>query len=52
MPYLWPLEMALLVGDLRVLGANVEQSTHGVFSERPQTLTNDFFVDLLDTSTY
>jgi len=45
-------EMTVLVGGLRVLGANVGQSTHGVFTERPETLTNDFFVNLLDMSTY
>jgi catalase-peroxidase len=44
-------EMTVLVGGLRVLGANVGQSTHGVFTERPETLTNDFFVNLLDMST-
>jgi catalase-peroxidase len=45
-------EMTVLVGGLRVLGANLGQSTHGVFTERPETLTNDFFVNLLDMSTY
>jgi catalase-peroxidase len=45
-------EMTVLVGGLRVLGANVGQSTHGVFTERPETLTNDFFVNLLDMSTH
>jgi catalase-peroxidase len=40
-----------LVGGLRVLGANVGRSTHGVFTKRPETLTNDFFVNLLDMST-
>ncbi len=44
-------EMTVLVGGLRVLGANVGQSTHGVFTQRPETLTNDFFVNLLDMST-
>jgi catalase-peroxidase len=44
-------EMTVLVGGLRVLGANVGQSTHGVFTERPETLTNDFFVNLLDMRT-
>ena len=44
-------EMTVLVGGLRVLGANVGQSTHGVFTERPETLTNDFFVNLLDMGT-
>lgn len=41
-------EMTVLVGGLRVLGANHGQSELGVFTERPQTLTNDFFVNLLD----
>jgi catalase-peroxidase len=44
-------EMTVLVGGLRVLGANVGQSTHGVFTDRPGTLTNDFFVNLLDMGT-
>jgi catalase-peroxidase len=44
-------EMTVLVGGLRVLGANVGRSTHGVFTKRPETLTNDFFVNLLDMST-
>ncbi len=44
-------ELTVLVGGLRVLGANVEQSRHGVFTERPGTLTNDFFVHLLDMRT-
>ena len=44
-------EMTVLVGGLRVLGANAGQSTHGVFTQRPETLTNDFFVNLLDMST-
>jgi len=44
-------EMTALVGGLRVLGANVAKSPHGVFTKRPQTLTNDFFVNLLDAST-
>ena len=44
-------EMTVLVGGLRVLGANVGMSTHGVFTQRPGTLTNDFFVNLLDMST-
>jgi len=44
-------EMTVLVGGLRVLGANAGQSTHGVFTKRPGTLTNDFFVNLLDMST-
>ena len=44
-------EMTVLVGGLRVLNANFEQSPHGVFTDRPETLTNDFFVNLLDMST-
>ena len=44
-------EMTVLVGGLRVLGANAGQSTHGVFTKRPETLTNDFFVNLLDMRT-
>ena len=44
-------EMTVLVGGLRVLGANVGQSKHGVFTKRPGTLTNDFFVNLLDMDT-
>ena len=44
-------EMAVLVGGLRVLGANVGQTAHGVFTQTPGTLTNDFFVNLLDMGT-
>jgi len=44
-------EMTVLVGGLRVLGANFGQSPHGVFTKRPGTLTNDFFVTLLDMGT-
>jgi catalase-peroxidase len=44
-------EMTVLVGGMRVLGANHGQSTHGVFTKRPGTLTNDFFVNLLDMGT-
>ena len=44
-------EMTVLVGGLRVLGANAGGSRHGVFTKRPGTLTNDFFVNLLDMST-
>ncbi len=44
-------EMAALVGGLRALNANTGQSAHGVFTNRPGTLTNDFFVNLLDMST-
>lgn len=43
-------EMTVLVGGLRVLGANHGDSTHGVFTDRPETLTNDFFRNLLTTS--
>jgi catalase-peroxidase len=43
--------MTALVGGLRVLNANVGQSDHGVFTDRPETLTNDFFVNLLDMAT-
>ena len=44
-------EMTVLVGGLRVLGANYGQTAHGVFTARPQALSNDFFVNLLDMST-
>ena len=44
-------EMTVLVGGLRVLGANVGGSKHGVFTQRPGQLTNDFFVNLVDMST-
>ena len=44
-------EMTVLVGGLRVLGANAGKSKHGVFTKRPGTLTNDFFVNLLDMNT-
>ena len=44
-------EMTVLVGGLRVLNANVGQSKHGVFTERPEVLTNDFFKNLLDMQT-
>ena len=44
-------EMTVLVGGMRVLNANVGQSQHGVFTKRPETLTNDFFLNLLDMST-
>ena len=44
-------ELTVLVGGLRVLGANAGKSTHGVFTKRPETLTNDFFVNLLDMHT-
>jgi catalase-peroxidase len=44
-------EMTVLVGGLRVLGANAGQSKHGVLTKKPETLTNDFFVNLLDMGT-
>jgi catalase-peroxidase len=44
-------EMTVLVGGLRVLGANYQSSKHGVFTDRPGQLTNDFFVNLLDMRT-
>jgi catalase-peroxidase len=44
-------EMTVLVGGLRVLNANSGQAKHGVFTKRPETLTNDFFVNLLDMNT-
>jgi catalase-peroxidase len=44
-------EMTVLVGGLRVLGANVGASPHGVFTQRPETLSNDFFVNLLHMNT-
>ncbi|MBX3279862.1 MAG: catalase/peroxidase HPI [Acidobacteria bacterium] len=44
-------EMTVLVGGMRVLNANVGQDKHGVFTDRPGTLSNDFFVNLLDMST-
>ena len=44
-------EMTVLVGGLRVLGANYRQSKNGVFTSKPETLTNDFFVNLLDMGT-
>mgnify|MGYP000529201021 CR=1 FL=1 len=47
---LTPSEMTVLVGGLRVLGANTGGSKHGVFTAKPGTLTNDFFVNLLDMS--
>ena len=43
--------MTVLVGGLRVLGANAGNAKHGVFTSKPGTLTNDFFVNLLDMST-
>ena len=44
-------EMTVLVGGMRVLNANFDKSQHGVFTVRPETLTNDFFVNLLDLAT-
>ncbi len=44
-------QMTVLIGGLRVLNTNVGQSAHGVFTKRPQALTNDFFVNLLDMGT-
>jgi catalase-peroxidase len=48
---LTPPEMTVLVGGMRVLGANFGQSGDGVFTDRPEALTNDFFVNLLDMGT-
>ena len=45
-------EMTVLVGGLRVLGANAGKSAHGVFTKKPETLSNDFFVNLLDMGTH
>ncbi len=44
-------EMTVLIGGMRVLNTNFERSKHGVFTKRPETLTNDFFVNLLDMGT-
>jgi catalase-peroxidase len=44
-------EMTVLIGGMRVLNTNFSRSRHGVFTKRPETLTNDFFVNLLDMST-
>jgi catalase-peroxidase len=44
-------EMTVLIGGMRVLNANVGESRHGVFTRRPEMLTNDFFVNLLDMGT-
>ncbi len=44
-------EMTVLIGGMRALNANHGQSPHGVFTDRPETLSNDFFVNLLDMST-
>jgi catalase-peroxidase len=48
---LTPPEMTVLVGGMRVLNTNYDQSERGVFTDRPETLTNDFFVNLLDLGT-
>ncbi|HMW31632.1 MAG TPA: catalase/peroxidase HPI, partial [Plasticicumulans sp.] len=48
---LTPPELTVLIGGLRVLGANYQQSAHGVFTDRPETLSTDFFVNLLDMGT-
>jgi catalase-peroxidase len=45
-------QMTVLIGGLRVLGANVQKCAHGVFTKRPETLTNDFFLNLLDMRTH
>ncbi len=44
-------EMTILIGGLRVLNVNFENSKHGLFTEKPETLTNDFFINLLDMNT-
>ena len=44
-------EMTVLIGGMRVLDTNVGQTRHGVFTDRPEALTNDFFVNLLDMGT-
>jgi catalase-peroxidase len=44
-------EMTVLVGGMRALNANAGQAKHGVFTQRPETLSNDFFVNLLDMNT-
>ena len=44
-------EMTVLIGGMRALNANFGQSQHGIFTGRPETLTNDFFVNLLDLNT-
>ena len=44
-------EMTVLIGGMRVLNTNFDNSKHGVFTNRPEVLTNDFFVNLLDMST-
>ena len=44
-------ELTVLIGGMRALNANVGRAQHGIFTDRPETLTNDFFVNLLDAST-
>jgi catalase-peroxidase len=44
-------EMTVLIGGMRALGTNFGQTKHGVFTDRPETLTNDFFVNMLDMGT-
>ncbi len=44
-------ELTVLVGGMRVLNTNFDQSKHGVFTKRPETLTNDFFANLIDFNT-
>jgi catalase-peroxidase len=48
---LTPPEMTVLVGGMRVLNTNFDKSQHGVFTDQPEALTNDFFVNLLDMGT-
>jgi catalase-peroxidase len=48
LPTLTAPELTVLIGGMRVLNANVGQSRHGLFTKRPETLTNDFVVNLLD----
>ncbi len=48
---LTPAEMTVLIGGMRMLNTNVGQTPHGVFTDRPETLSNDFFVNLLDMAT-
>jgi len=44
-------EMTVLIGGMRVLNTNYEHSPHGIFTKKPESLTNDFFVNLLDMTT-
>ena len=46
-----PPEMTVLVGGMRVLNTNYDQSKHGLFTDRPEALSNDFFMNLLDLGT-